>query len=94
MTFFVTNLEHAFESWVTLLARTTLQSNKTSTDPNIITAFQLLDSTINRSDTIRSRLTSIQLLRVFKSLKDVITSKRRNKGERGRRNASVAISIH
>ena len=41
-----------------MLVKTTLPNSVTSSDPYVITVFQLLDGTINGSDTIHQRLRS------------------------------------
>ncbi|KAH8742237.1 hypothetical protein F5883DRAFT_356082, partial [Diaporthe sp. PMI_573] len=85
------------DDWMTILVKTTLPSGIKSSDPVITTTFQLLDSTINQGNAIRSRLANIQLLCTFKSLEDKIASEKRNgqiQGQRGRRHASVAITIY
>lgn len=95
--FFVAHLENVLEDWVTILVRTRSPSSITSSDPFVATAFQLLDNTINESGTMRSRFAHIQLLCIFKSLEDMIASERRAgqiQRQRGRRNASVAITIY
>ncbi len=97
MDFFVAHLQNVLEDWITILVKTTLPSGITSSDPVVTSAFQLLDSTINGGDDMRSRFANIQLLCTFKSLEDMIASERRNgqiQGQRGRRNASVAITIY
>ncbi|KAB5536093.1 hypothetical protein GE09DRAFT_1141424 [Coniochaeta sp. 2T2.1] len=95
--FFVAHLENVLEDWLTILVRTRSPSSITSSDPFVATAFQLLDNTINESGTMRSRFAHIQLLCIFKSLEDMIASERRAgqiQRQRGRRNASVAITIY
>ncbi|KAH8768421.1 hypothetical protein F5883DRAFT_369539, partial [Diaporthe sp. PMI_573] len=97
MDFFVAHLQNVLEHWITIQVKTTLPSGITSSDPSVTCAFQLLDGTINEGDNMRSRFANIQLLCIFKSLEDIIASERRNaqlQGQRGRRNASVAITTH
>ena len=97
MALFVAHLENVLEDWITILVKTRLPSGITSSDPFVTTAFQMLDSTMNENDAMRSRFANIQLLCTFKSLEDMIASERRNKqiqGRRGQGNPSVAITIY
>ncbi|KAL8329146.1 hypothetical protein RB597_004739 [Gaeumannomyces tritici] len=105
MTFFAANFESILEDWILILVKTSLPSSTPSSDPHVITAFQVLDNAIKGSDRIRSRLAHIQLLRVFKSLEDIIASERRirgkrtafergNQGKRGERNVCVAHTLY
>lgn len=53
--FFVANLERLFDEWVSILLTTTLPCGISSSDPCILTAFRLLDSAIDGSESMRSR---------------------------------------
>ncbi|KAH8889961.1 hypothetical protein GQ53DRAFT_622155, partial [Thozetella sp. PMI_491] len=97
ITFLDANLEIILDDWITFLARVTLPSTISSSDPYIITVFQVLDGAIDGSESIRSRLAQTQLIRVFKSLEDIIGRERKGRqflGARGKGNATVAINIY
>ena len=78
MDFFVAHLQNVLEDWIIIRVKTTLPSGITSSDPSVISAFQLLDGTIDEGDNMRSRFADIQLLCIFTSLEDIIASERRN----------------
>ncbi|KAI0437560.1 hypothetical protein F4803DRAFT_146297 [Xylaria telfairii] len=91
------NLENFLDNWITLRAQTTLPNTIASSDPYVIGVFQALDGAINGSERIRSRLASMQLTRVFKSLEDIIDRERRGRsipGARGKGNATYAVNIY
>jgi len=95
--FFVANLERVFDEWVSILLTTTLPCGISSSDPCILTAFRLLDSTIDGSESMRSRFAHLQLLRVFESLENIIAEERKRgwvEGKRGEGDATVALAIY
>jgi hypothetical protein len=95
--FFIANLERVFDDWIFLLVSTSLPSDMPSSDPFVLAAFQLLDSAIDGGERIRGRLAHFQLLRVFESLKDIITEERRNgliPGKNGVRHTVAALTIY
>ncbi|KAK0635284.1 hypothetical protein B0T17DRAFT_612173 [Bombardia bombarda] len=56
ITFLNVNLEIILNDSITFLAQTTLPSTIASSDPYVITVFQVLDAAIDGSESIRSRL--------------------------------------
>lgn len=97
ISFLDANLEIVLDDWITFLAHTTLPSTIASSDPYVITVFRVLDGAIDGSESIRSRLAHTQLIRVFKSLEDIIARERKGRripGARGKGNATLAINIY
>lgn len=95
---FTENCDKTLGEWIPLLAKTTLPSDITSSDPRIIAAFQAVDGVIygQGSDLLR-RLAYIQLSRLFVSLEAVIKSDRENWRLLRKpcyRDATVAIDIY
>ncbi|KAG8170306.1 hypothetical protein KVR01_001051 [Diaporthe batatas] len=74
LAFFADNCEMALASWISILRKTALPDNITSSDPRVVTAFQELDSIIFGRESTRmlKRLAYMQLLRVFESLEQII----------------------
>ena len=95
--YFADNCATALDSWISLLRKTTLPQNITSSDVSIATAFRALDCIISGTKTMPflSRFAHVQLVRVFESIENIITRDRQNgliHPARGIRNASIAIS--
>ena len=98
ITYFADNCTKALDNWISLLRKTTLPQNITSSDISITTAFRSLDYIISGTKTTSflSRFTHVQLIRVFENIESIITRKRQNgllHPARGIRDASIAISI-
>ncbi len=98
ITFFANHFEKALDSWISILTKTTIPDNVTSSDPCILNSFQLLDQARTGGDKILSRLAYIQLAYVFESLQRIIASDRRNgqlpARRTGYRDASIATDIY
>ncbi|KAM7190667.1 hypothetical protein V8F33_009331, partial [Rhypophila sp. PSN 637] len=95
---FAENCDKTLGEWISLLTKTTLPSNITSSDPRIITAFQAVDNAIcNQGSDLLRRLAYIQLNRLFVSLEAIIRSDRENwrvPRKPCQRDATVAIDIY
>ena len=98
ITFFANHFEKALDSWISILTKTTIPDNVTSSDPCVLNSFQLLDQARSGGDIILSRLAYIQLAYVFESLQRIIASDRRNgqlpARRTGYRDASIATDIY
>jgi len=87
------------DGWISMLKKTTLPSDITSSDPTITTAFRGIDSVISEQQGtyLLRRLAYIQLMRLFASLQDIIQADRENERirlEPSERVASVAMNIY
>ncbi len=95
---FAENCDKTVGDWISLLGKTTLPSDITSSDPRIIAAFQAVDSVIcGQGTNLLRRLAYIQLMRLFVSLEAIIKSDReigRLHREPCYRDATVAIDIY
>jgi hypothetical protein len=98
VTFFANHFEKALDSWISILTKTTIPDNVTSSDPRVLNSFQLLDKARTDGDKMLSRLAYIRLAYVFESLQEIVASDRRNgqlpAPRRGCGNASIATDIY
>ncbi len=95
--FFIANVEQVFDEWVSMLSKTSLPGDISSSDPFVLTTFHLLDSMMDGGESIRSRFAHLQLLRAFKTLEEILDRERQNQPitrKRGLRNSSVALAIY
>ncbi|KAK7398514.1 hypothetical protein QQX98_012107 [Neonectria punicea] len=91
---FVDNLEAIYDLWVGLLHKSTLPSNMASNDSRIVQVFQDLDKDSKSTELSISRLASVQLIRLMRSLKGRIKSDRRSgRVLPGKRGDSIAIDM-
>ena len=74
---FANNCKKTLLYWIELLGKTTLLNGITSADYRIITTFRTVDTIIcGRGTSLLQRLANIQLMRLLKSLEDIIKSDR------------------
>jgi hypothetical protein len=99
MNIFATNCEKTMADWISLLGKTMLPDDVTSSDSRIIAAFKAVDKVIcgQEGTHLLRRLAYVQLMRIFTTLESIIRSER----ETGRvlrapcyRDASVAVDIY
>lgn len=96
--FFANNCEEIYQTWVSLLRRTTLRHDRTSKHRSVADAFMALDGIINQKDgsNLLSRLAHIQLSRTWASLCEMVDADRRHgriRGKAGRKSVSMAADI-
>jgi hypothetical protein len=96
ITYFIKNYQTTLAGWISLVLKTSLPVGVLSSDARVVTAFRVLDSTMNKPGVL-SRLAYIQLIRTFRTLEERIAEDRRCgriHREIGYRNASVAVDIY
>lgn len=95
---FAERCEEIYETWMSLLRKTSLPDNATCDDDSVIAAIRTLDNIItNPEDEVISRLAHIQLARMLAVLKKKVKNDRRHgliDGIRGQGDATVAIHIY
>jgi hypothetical protein len=96
--FFANHFKTALDSWISIVIKTTIPDNAASSDPCVLSSFQLLDKARTDGDKMLSRLAYIRLAYVFESLQKIVASDRQNgqlpARRRGYRNASIATDIY
>ena len=91
--FFLDNCGEIYEAWTSLLEKTTLPADATSSDQRILDVLVTLDAACRKPDHPRSfRLATIQLARVLNSLKEKVKKDRR-RGVIVRKGSKVDASI-
>ncbi|KAK8912165.1 hypothetical protein VCV18_012749 [Metarhizium anisopliae] len=95
--FLLDNCGEIYQEWTSLLAKTTLPAEATSSDQRILDMLLTLDVAFNTASQRIIRLASIQLTRVLKGLKEKVKEDRRRgliDGQRSKRDASIVIDIY
>lgn len=96
--FFLDNCGEIYREWTSLIGRTALPEEATSSDQRILDVLLTLDTACrNPSRPHTVRLASIQLARVLSRLKNKVKEERRRgviDGKRCKRDASIVIDIY
>ncbi|KAM7184060.1 hypothetical protein V8F33_013210, partial [Rhypophila sp. PSN 637] len=96
---FANNCEKIWEDWTSLLRKTTLPPNITSSDTRVVAAFRAVDNVIseNQSACVLRWLAYVRLMALFHSLRHVVRAERENEETyrgRGDRDISAVINIY
>ncbi|KAF5139518.1 hypothetical protein E5D57_003314 [Metarhizium anisopliae] len=98
-TFFADNFQSVVAEWISLLTETTPRTRETgSTDPQLVTAFQVVDKylTGRQGNYLLQRLAFVQLMRLSDFIEKIIQSERQTGSQRkaGYGDATIVIDLY